>query len=84
MPGTHLYSRVIWSNVEWKNLPKVLTPQHRIQTRVLVVESPKLYPWAIALYINADMKVSEQCGIATVKENQMLGLIRRNIVDMEK
>ena len=25
-------------------LPKVLTPQHRIRTRVLVVESPKLYP----------------------------------------
>ena len=39
-----------WGNVEWKNLPKVLTMQHRIRTRVLVVESPKLYPWAIALY----------------------------------
>ena len=25
-------------------LPKVLTPQHRIRTRVLLVESPKLYP----------------------------------------
>ena len=39
-----------WSNVEWKNLPKVLTPEHRIGILVLVVESPKLYPWAIALY----------------------------------
>ena len=27
-----------------KNLPKDLTPQHRIQTRVLFVESAKLYP----------------------------------------
>ena len=27
-----------------KNLPKVLPPQHRIQTRVLEVESPELYP----------------------------------------
>ena len=39
-----------WSNVEWINLPRVLTQQHRIWTRVLLVESPKLYPWAIALY----------------------------------
>ena len=27
-----------------KNLPTVLTPQHRIRTRVLIVESPKLLP----------------------------------------
>ena len=33
-----------------KNLPKVLIPQHRIRTQVLVVESRKLYPWAIAFY----------------------------------
>ena len=26
------------------NLPKVLTLQHRIRTRVLLVENPKLYP----------------------------------------
>ena len=38
--------------VQRKTLPKVLTPQHRIQTRVLVVESPKLYPGATALYCN--------------------------------
>ena len=50
LPGIHLYSWVNWSNVEWTNLPKVLTPQHRIRTRVLLVESPKLYPWAIALF----------------------------------
>ena len=43
--------RVNWSNVERKNLPKVLTPQHRVRTRVLVVESPELYPWATALYM---------------------------------
>ena len=30
--------------------PNILTPQHRIRTRVLVVESPKLYHWVIALY----------------------------------
>ena len=52
---TSVYSQVLiytanWSNVEWKNMPKVLTPQHRIRTRVLLVESPKFYPWAIAFY----------------------------------
>ena len=36
------------------------------------------------LTISADMKVSEQCGIAVAKENQILGLIRRNIVYKEK
>ena len=30
---------------------EVLIPQHRIWTRVLVVESAKVYPWAIALCI---------------------------------
>ena len=34
--------------------------------------------------ITADMKVSEQCGIATLKGNQILGLIRRNITYKEK
>ena len=33
---------------------------------------------------NADMKVSEQCGIAAAKGNQILGLIRRNIAYKEK
>ena len=33
---THVYSWVNWINVEWKNLPNVLTPQHTIRTRVLV------------------------------------------------
>ena len=45
-----LYSWVNWSNVEWKNVLKVLTPQHRIRTRVHLVESQKFYPWAIALF----------------------------------
>ena len=31
------------------------------------------------LGVTADMKVSEQCGIAASKGNQILGLIRRNI-----
>ena len=33
----------------------------------------------IGVTISADMKVSEQCGIAASKGNQILGLIRRNI-----
>ena len=42
--STSVYSWLRWNNVEWKNLPKVLTPQHRIWNRVLLVESLKLYP----------------------------------------
>ena len=34
--------------------------------------------------ISADMKVSQQCGIAVSKGNQILGLIRQNIVYKEK
>ena len=34
--------------------------------------------------ISADMKVSEQCGIAVSKGNQILGLIRRHIAYKEK
>jgi len=33
----------------------------------------------LGLTISADMKGSEQCGIAAVKGNQIIGLIRRNI-----
>ena len=32
----------------------------------------------LGLTISADMKVSEQCGIAAAKGNQIIGLIRRN------
>ena len=38
----------------------------------------------LGLTISADMKVSEQCAIAAAKGNQILGLIRRNIVYNEK
>ena len=38
----------------------------------------------LGLIISADMKVSEQCGIAAAKGNQILGLSRRNIVYKEK
>ena len=38
----------------------------------------------LGLTISADMKVSEQCGIAAAKGNQILGLIRRYIVYKEK
>ena len=34
--------------------------------------------------ISADMKVSEQCGIAASKGNQILGLIKRNITYKDK
>ena len=34
--------------------------------------------------LSADFKVSEQCGIAASKGNQILGLIRRNITRKEK
>ena len=34
--------------------------------------------------ISADMEVSEQCGIATSKGNQIVGLIKRNITYKEK
>ena len=36
------------------------------------------------LGVSADMTVSEQCGLAAAKGNQILGLIRRNITYMEK
>ena len=34
----------------------------------------------LGLTISADMKVSEQCGIAAAKGNQILGLIRRELI----
>ena len=33
--------------------------------------------WALIKHLFNDMKVSEQCGIAAAKGNQILGLIRR-------
>ena len=38
----------------------------------------------LGLTISADMKVSEQCGMATIQGNQTLRLIRRNITYKEK
>ena len=38
----------------------------------------------LGITISADMKVSEQCGIAASKGNQILGLIRRNVTYKEK
>ena len=38
----------------------------------------------LRITISAHMKVSEQCGIAASKGNQILGLIRRNITYKEK
>ena len=38
----------------------------------------------LGVTISADMKVPEQCGIAALKGNQILGLIRRNITHKEK
>ena len=38
----------------------------------------------LGLTFSADMKVSDQCGIAAAKVNQIIGLSRRNIVYTEK
>ena len=38
----------------------------------------------LRLTISVDIKVLEQCGIAAAKGNQIIGLIRRNIVYKEK
>ena len=38
----------------------------------------------LGLTLSADMEVSEQCRIAAAKGNQLIGLIRRNIVYKEK
>ena len=38
----------------------------------------------LGVTVSAEMKVSEQCGIAASKGNQILGLIRRNITYKEK
>ena len=38
----------------------------------------------VGVTFSDDMKVSEQCGIAASKRNQILGLIRRTIMHKEK
>ena len=38
----------------------------------------------LGVTFSADMKLSEQCGIAASKGNQILGLIRRTIMYKEK
>ena len=38
----------------------------------------------LGVTFSADIKVSEQCGIAALKGNQILGLIRRTIMYKEK
>ena len=38
----------------------------------------------LGITTSADIKVSEQCGIAASKGNQIVGLIRRNITYKEK
>ena len=38
----------------------------------------------LGVTISADMKVSEQCGIAASKGNQIIGLIRRNTTYKDK
>ena len=38
----------------------------------------------LGVTISADMKVSEQCGIAASKGNYIIGLIRRNITYRDK
>ena len=38
----------------------------------------------LGLTISADMKILEQCGIAAANENQIVGLLKRNIVCKER
>ena len=38
----------------------------------------------LGITVSADMKVSEQCGIAASKVNRILGLITRNITYKDK
>ena len=38
----------------------------------------------LGIIISADMKISEQCGNTASKDNQILGLIKRNITYKEK
>ena len=38
----------------------------------------------LGVTMNANMKVSEQCRIAASKGNQVLGMIRRNIIGLER
>ena len=38
----------------------------------------------LGVTVSADMTVSDQCGLAAAKGNQMLGLIRRNVTYMDK
>ena len=55
------------------------TPQHDHYPVVTTIKEKDL-----GLTFIADMKESEQCGIAAAKGNQILGLIRRKIVYKEK
>ena len=52
---------------------------HRRQS---VIVDGEISDWKSVL--SADMKVSEQCGIAAVKENQILRLIMRTFTYKEK
>ena len=48
------------------------------------VQNTTLKEKDLVLTISADMRVAEQCGIAAANGNQILGLIRRNIVYKDK
>ena len=58
--------------------PLTVTPE-RVAKKIKAMKDNKLP----GVTISADMKVSEQCGIAVSKSNQILGLIRRNITYKE-
>ena len=54
-------------------------PTHRTWELCTIIKEKDL-----GVAISADMKVSEQCGIAASKGNKIIGLIRRNITHKEK
>ena len=54
---------------------------YEMDNMVLLKTSKEKY---IGVTISADWKVSEQCGIAAKKGNQLLGMIKRNITEYRK
>jgi hypothetical protein len=54
LPGTHWYSWVNWSKVDWTKIySKVLLSPHIFRILIILVERPKLYAWITALDNNS-------------------------------
>ena len=82
METNNIYNLVKWSE-QWQML------LHFGKCKCLHTGHGNLYVnyyrrYCSRYYHSTDMKVSEQCGIAASKSNQIVGLIRRNITYKEK